>query len=97
MTEEENINNPIDCDNATTNDTKCKEVDDDVVQQFKIIMIIVLIVLLAFLGFFVYNLIKCYLPKWRKALHEEPRKANIESSVTSQNKEGAQIEFGTVA
>ena len=95
MTEEEKINNTINCDNATTNDTKCKEVDDDVVQQFKIIMIIVVIVLLAFLGFFVYNLIKCYLPKWRGKLHEEPRKANIESSETKEP--GAQIEFGSVA
>jgi hypothetical protein len=42
-----------------------KGVDEAVVHQFKIIVVIVLIILVVFLGFFIYNLIKCYLPKWR--------------------------------
>ena len=64
----------VTCNNATTNDEQCKDIDDNVIQQFKIIITIVLIVLLAFLGFFVYNLIKCYLPKWRR---ERERKVEI--------------------
>ena len=47
----------VTCNNSTTNDEQCKDIDDSVIQQFKIIITIVLIVLLAFLGFFVYNLI----------------------------------------
>ncbi len=57
---------PIKCSDATTNNTKCAENEDDIVFQFKIIISIVFLVLILFLGFFVYNLIKCYLPKWRK-------------------------------
>ena len=83
----------INCQNAENNSTKCKEIDDDVVQQFKVIMIIVLIVLVAFLGFFVYNLIKCYLPKWRGKLHEEARSVDVASEKTAP---GAHIEFGNV-
>ena len=62
-----NSSNPLNCLNTTTvNTDECKIVDDSVLRQFKIIMIFVLIILLIFLGFFIYNLIKCYLPKWRK-------------------------------
>lgn len=63
----DNSSNPLNCLNTTTvNTDECKIVDDSVLRQFKIIMIFVLIILLIFLGFFIYNLIKCYLPKWRK-------------------------------
>ncbi len=55
---------PINCTGADINREEC--IDNDVVKQFKIIVVIVFIILLFFLGFFVYNLIKCYLPKWRK-------------------------------
>ena len=65
----------------TTSNINCTDAD------------VVLIVLVVFLGFFVYNLIKCYLPKWRAKLNEEPRVANIESSV----KEPTQIEFSSTA
>ena len=57
---------PIKCSEATANKTLCGDEEDDIVFQFKIIISIVFLVLLLFLGFFVYNLIKCYLPKWRK-------------------------------
>jgi heme/copper-type cytochrome/quinol oxidase subunit 2 len=51
----------------TESDINQKATDD-----FKVIVIIVLVILLIFLGFFIYNLIKCYLPKWRRQkLHEE--------------------------
>ena len=57
---------PIKCSEATANNTMCADTEDDIVFQFKIIISIVFLVLILFLGFFVYNLIKCYLPKWRK-------------------------------
>jgi hypothetical protein len=43
-----------------------QEIDDDIIKQFKLIITIVFIVLILFLVYFVYNLIKCYLPKWRR-------------------------------
>ena len=76
--------------NNTTND-QCKDIDDSVIQQFKIIITIVLIVLLAFLGFFVYNLIKCYLPKWRR--ERELREGGTAVNIQDSSNEGAQIEF----
>ena len=65
---------PIKCSEATANNTLCAENEDDIVFQFKIIISIVFIVLILFLGFFVYNLIKCYLPKWRR---DKERKVEI--------------------
>ncbi len=57
---------PIKCNDATSNSTMCAEDEADIFFQFKIIISIAFVILLLFLGFFVYNLIKCYLPKWRK-------------------------------
>ena len=48
-----------------------EEIDDDVIKQFKLIIIIIFIILLCSLGYFVYNLIRCYLPKWRKKKLQE--------------------------
>ena len=78
----------ISCNNSTDNEDKCKEIDDSVVQQFKVMVFIVFMILLAFLGFFVYNLIKCYLPKWKreKEMKEGGSVVNIQSSTS-------QIEF----
>lgn len=81
----------VTCNNATTNDEQCKDIDDNVIQQFKIIITIVLIVLLAFLGFFVYNLIKCYLPKWRR--ERELREGGTAVNIQDTSNEGVQIEF----
>ena len=81
----------VTCNNATTNDEQCKDIDDNVIQQFKIIITIVLIVLLAFLGFFVYNLIKCYLPKWRR--ERELREGGTVVNIQDTSNEGVQIEF----
>ena len=86
--------NEIQYENANVNDTQYKEIDDDVIRQFKIIMIIVLVVLIAFLGFFVYNLIKCYLPKWRGRLQQDERqKGHYEHTQIK----GSQIEFEDVS
>ena len=53
----------------TTNakgDEENPEVDDEIIKQFKMIITVVFIILVLFLLYFVYNLIKCYLPKWRR-------------------------------
>ena len=68
---------PIKCSEANVNKTGCLNEEDNIVFQFKIIITIVFIVLLLFLGFFVYNLIKCYLPKWRR---NKERKVEIADS-----------------
>lgn len=54
--------------------------NDQVMQQFKIILGGVFVILILFLAFFVYNLIKCYLPKWRnrRELVKEENANNIE-------------------
>lgn len=39
-------------------------------KEFKIIIMIILVILFLFLCMFVYNLIKCYLPKWRNSKRE---------------------------
>ena len=57
---------PINCTGANINNEECADFDKNVQQQFIVIISVVFIILLFFLGFFVYNLIKCYLPKWRK-------------------------------
>ena len=88
------IETEINCEGADVNDSRCKEIDDNVVKQFKLIIILVLIVLIAFFIFFVYNLIKCYLPKWSGHLHEEEvRKVSIEQG---EGKGTQQIEFENI-
>ena len=57
--------------NNITNEEEQVEINDDVIKQFKFIITLVFIVLLCSLGYFVYNLIRCYLPKWRKKKLQE--------------------------
>lgn len=57
--------------NSTTIQNEDNEIGDDVIKQFKFIISIVFIILLCSLGYFVYNLIKCYLPKWKKKKLQE--------------------------
>ena len=69
--------------NSQKNDDVCKQIDNDAVKQFKILVSIVFIGLIIFLIYFIYNLIKCYLPKWRRErqLREEvERKVEIKNS-----------------
>jgi len=42
-----------------------KNIDNAATEQFKLILYVIIGVLVLFLLFFVYNLIKCYLPKWQ--------------------------------
>jgi len=65
-----------------TEDDKSKkdsgELDKNLVNQFKFLIVIIFIILIIFLGLYVYNLIKCYLPKWRKKkLVDEERQVEI--------------------
>ena len=78
MSTRKNVSIPINCTGADINKDECKAIDNSVVQQFQIIMVVVFILLALFLGFFVYNLIKCYLPKWKKnKLREETKSVEI--------------------
>ena len=67
-----------------TGDDKVREeckVDENTLKQFHILIVIVFILLIFFLGCYVYNLIKCYLPKKKKKkLVEEERKVEIRNS-----------------
>ncbi len=64
-------NNQKNITNNTNGDNDPTDIDDEVIKQFKLIITIVFIILLCSLGYFVYNLIKCYLPKWRKKKLQE--------------------------
>lgn len=88
--EDECKTNQVNCTNS-----QAEDLDSDVVANFKIIIFVVLFVLLVFLGFFVYNLIKCYLPKWtgKKRLQEDVRPAEIVSSHEVKAGEGVEIEL----
>ena len=78
MSNNQSQNQTINCTNATKNDDVCKQIDNDAVKQFKILVTLVFIGLIIFLIYFIYNLIKCYLPKWRK---ERELKEEVERKV----------------
>jgi hypothetical protein len=86
-----NMRNLGSSNNNSTKNITNKDIDDNIIQQFKIIMFIVLIALLGFLGFFVYNLIKCYLPKWKR--EREMREGGTNVDIQNYTNEGVQIEF----
>ena len=80
------LRNLINTPNANAeNDT---EIDDEVIKQFKLIMTIVFTVLILFLLYFVYNLIKCYLPKWRKAANLQEDQLKSAKIISEPKKEG---------
>ena len=79
---------PINCTGANIDNEECLAMEKNVVKQFKIIVAVVFVILLFFLGFFIYNLIKCYLPKWRRnRLVDETRPVEIQQS----NNQGQEI------
>ena len=72
---------PINCTGANIDNEECQAMDKNIMKQFKIIVVVIFVALLFFLGFFVYNLIKCYLPKWRRnKLVDETRPVEIQQS-----------------
>ena len=73
---------PINCTGANINNEECLAMEEGIIKQFRIIVAVVFVVLLFFLGFFVYNLIKCYLPKWRR---ERELKEEVERKVEIRN------------
>ena len=86
MSNLQNKSLPINCTGANINNEECLAMDEEVKKQFKIIVCVVFIILLIFLGFFVYNLIKCYLPKWRKnKFVDETRPVEIKHSENENN------------
>lgn len=56
----------MEASNNTTNTDEEDNMRADAAKEFKFILMLVLLILLIFLAFFIYNLIKCYLPKWKK-------------------------------
>lgn len=69
------------------------EIDDQVIKQFKFIITIVFIVLILFLGYFIYNLIRCYLPKWRKQRLQEDSLQPAEIINEPKKNDGVMIEL----
>ena len=77
---------PINCTGANINNEECQAMEEGIVKQFRIIVAVVFVILLLFLGFFVYNLIKCYLPKWRRnKFVDETRPVEIKHSENDPN------------
>ena len=71
---------------TNTNETNLHGNDDETkneaMKQFYFIATVVFVVLIVFLGFFIYNLIKCYLPKWmnkRELVKESEPGSHLES------------------
>ena len=65
--------------NNTLNATHSNPQNQALYDQFRLVLSCVVVVMIIFLIFFVYNLIKCYLPKWlekRKQLvqTDQPKK-----------------------
>ena len=67
--------------------------DEDVIKQFKIIITIVFIILILFLLYFVYNLIKCYLPKWRRGRVQEDELQSAKILAEPKKEEGPVTEL----
>ena len=65
-----------------------KELDDDIVKQFKLIITVVFIILILSLLYFVYNLIKCYLPKWRRGNVQEDQLQSAKILAEPKKEEG---------
>ena len=73
------LNKTLNCTGDDKDKEECKV--DQMVTQFKILIVIIFILLIFFLGCYVYNLIKCYLPKWRKKkFTEEERQVEIRNN-----------------
>ena len=83
--------------NSNTNSTHLgsdteSQAKNDVMKQFYFIITVVFIVLIIFLGFFIYNLIKCYLPKWmNKNKNKLPSQEETSSGYNSRKIEFEEI------
>lgn len=76
------LNKTLNCTGDDKDREECKVIDEKMMKQFKILIVIVFLILIFFLGCYVYNLIKCYLPKWRrqKKLVDEERQVEIRNA-----------------
>ena len=70
-----------------------KELDDDIVKQFKLIITVVFIILILSLLYFVYNLIKCYLPKLRRGNVQEDQLQSAKILAEPKKEEGPVTEL----
>ena len=50
---------------TSANNPEQNDISKDAAKEFKFIIMVILCILIAFMCLFVYNLIKCYLPKWK--------------------------------
>ena len=76
-----NTNNTTDPNSHTNTDDHTK---NEAMKQFYFIITVVFIILLVFIGFFIYNLIKCYLPKWKnkkELVNEDDTTRNIDRRI----------------
>ena len=75
-----NNNKTLNCTGEDKDREECN-IKEQTVKQFQILIVIIFILLIFFLGCYVYNLIKCYLPKWsKKKFVEEGRQVEIRNN-----------------
>ena len=80
--------------NTNSNDGNEEDgLDEDVIKQFKMIITIVFIILIWFLLYVVYNLIKCYLPKWRRGKVQEDQLQSAKIITEPKKEEGPVTEL----
>ena len=81
------VNKTLNCTGDDRDREECK-VEDRMVTQFKILIVIIFILLIFFLGCYVYNLIKCYLPKWRRGKVQEDQLQSAKIITEPKKEEG---------
>lgn len=84
------MNNTVNNSNSTHNTTQSQALYD----QFKLVLNCVIVVMIIFLIFFIYNLIKCYLPRWTQK--EEKKKTLEEPKVKTVRTNYSQVELDEV-
>lgn len=78
--------------NNTLNSTNTNTQNQALYDQFRLVLSCVIVVMIIFLIFFVYNLIKCYLPKWL-----EKRKQALQTEAPKKQRTNyAQVELDEV-
>ena len=78
---------------STKENSGAQELDDDVIKQFKVIITVVFTILILSLLYFVYNLIKCYLPKWRRGKVQEDQLQSARILAEPKKEEGPVTEL----
>ena len=63
--------------NTVSNSTNGTNPNQALYNEFKLVLSCVVVVMIIFLVFFVYNLIKCYLPKWTAKKEDKGTEENV--------------------